>query len=238
MAKKLTPTFSFSFDIPIWKTITDEPGHRLLLELRDSATRQSHFAMLDLVRHQFIWQPTSWEDSWWMGLTDAYEDVVILHKYINHQNPEQKEYWVVDIATCRIVEKGNSLADLIEAKNLAPAHPSKNKAVALPFFYQENDAYFATVKRFVENHANVTPVRGCEYVEHPRAIALSYYINNQSATATALANYLLVIDRSGREILHEQLDEQRSAVGLGTFFIVRDQLIFAKQKSQLRCYAL
>ena len=220
--------------MPVWKTLTDDLGRRLFLELRDPATRQSHFAILDLAKHQLIWQHVSWEDSWWIGLTAAYEDVVILHKYTNHQNPEQKEYWAVDIATRTVVEKASTLADLVETKNLPSHNLSKNKAEVLPFFYQETDGYFATVKRFVETHAHVTPVKGCEYAEHPRAIALSYYINDQNA----LANYLLVINRSGQEILHEQIDEPRSAVGLGTFFIVRNQLIFTKQKSQLRCYAL
>ena len=234
MAKKLTLAFSFSFDAPVWKTLTDDAGHRLFLELRDARARKSHFAILDLVQHQLIWHNVSWEDSWWIGLTAASEEVVILHKYVNHKNPEQKEYWAVDIATRTIIGKADTLTGLAEAKNLAYPDPSKNKAYSLPFFYQENHAHFATVKRFVENHANVSPVKGCEYTEHPRAIAVSYYINDRKA----LANCLLVIDRNGQELLHEKIDEQRPEVGLGTFFIVRDQLIFTKQKSQLRCYAL
>ncbi len=195
---------------------------------------QSYFSVLDLTQYQFIWHNVSWEDSWWVGLAAANEDVVILHKYTNHQNPEQKEYWAVDIATHTLVEKAETLAGLAKAENLAYPDLSKNKAGTLPFFYQETHAYFATVKRFVENYTNVTPVKGCEYVEHPRAIAISYYINDRKA----LANYLLVLDRNGQEVLHERIDEQRPEVGLGTFFIIRNQLIFTKQKSQLLCYAL
>ena len=234
MAKKLTPAFSFSFDMPIWKTLVDASGYRLFLELRDATTRKASFAALDLRQHQLIWQQ-SFDEPWWIGLTAANDRVVILHTYTNRQNPEQKEFWAVDSTTHKLLKKTRTLADLAEAGFLTqPDELSKNKVCTMPFFYQATHAYFATVKRFIELHANVTPVKGCEYVEYQDVVGMAYYIEERKA----LANYLLVIDRKGREMLHKKIDEQLSDVGIGTFFIVRNQLIFIQQKRQLLCYAL
>jgi hypothetical protein len=75
---------------------------------------------------------------------------------------------------------------------------------------------------------------GCEYLDESGLIFISYYMEEDKA----LANYLLVVDTEGALLLHEKLDDQLSHIGLGTFMLVRDQLIFIKQKRELLSYAI
>lgn len=110
----------------------------------------------------------------------------------------------------------------------------KNKAITYPFYYPENHAYFATVVGFLQQLLNIHAVKGCEYIEFSKAIIISYYIIEDKL----LVNYLLVINHQQEVQLHERIGSHEEGIGTDTFFIVKNRLIFIKEKYHLISYAL
>ena len=110
----------------------------------------------------------------------------------------------------------------------------KNKPLIYPFYYPQEHAYFATVGAFLKQFMHIHPVNGCEYLEHQGAIIISYYIYEEKS----LSNYLLVINQAQEVLLHDKIGSQLVGLGVDTFFIVRNSLVFIKEKYQLISYAL
>lgn len=121
-----------------------------------------------------------------------------------------------------------------ELEELLAIVSAENKYIRRPFHYTEDDTYFSTVSRFVQNYLNLKPRLVCEYLEYGPHMFISYYVDEDQA----LANYLLVINQEGDLRLHEKLDDHLPNPGLGTFMCVHDQLIFIKQKRALLSYAI
>ena len=53
-----------------------------------------------------------------------------------------------------------------------------------------------------------------------------------------LANYLYAFDAGGKLLLEEKLGENLKGVGLDTFFIFSRDLIFVKNKNELKSYKI
>ena len=110
----------------------------------------------------------------------------------------------------------------------------KNKPLIYPFYYPQEHAYFATVEAFLNQFMHIQPVHGCEYLEHQGALIISYYIYEEKS----LSNYLLVMNQAQEVLLHDKIGSQLDGLGVDTFFVVRDRLVFIKEKHQLISYAL
>ncbi|MDF9800099.1 hypothetical protein OKW21_005362 [Catalinimonas alkaloidigena] len=268
MPKKLISVFSISFSAKIWNLLTDHDAHYLYLELRDEEAHQVSFAAYQLTKKEMVWQDLRFKESWWIGMSVADQDILVLHTFENSDNPDEKSFLAFDVNTQQIIWESENL-QVIDVKNRkiygyekvegdtvykcisledeAEKEISKeeafaalqnfsveNKYIRHPFHYTEEDAYFETVRKFVLEYLNLQPIKGCEYLEHQQFIYISYYIQENKA----LANYLLVIDKEGTLQLHEKMDDQLSQLGLGTFMIIRNQLMFIKRKRELVSYAI
>ncbi len=268
MPKKLNAAFSVSFSANIWNMLADHDAHYLYLELRNEEAHQVSFAAYHIAEKRMLWQGLSFDESWWIGMTAADRDVLVFHTYEDTENPEKKAYFAIRTDTRQLIWESKSLQvsgiknnriygyeqneedkaykyfalDNGSEKSLSNADASaalqsiavENIYIRHPFRYSEEDAYFETVRKFLLEYLNQKPLKGCEYLEHQQLIFISYYIKE----ASALANYLLVVDQEGALQLHEKLDDQLSQQGLGTFMIIRDQLIFIKGKRELVSYAM
>jgi hypothetical protein len=268
LPKKLIPAFSISFSAKIWNMLTDHEAHHLYLELRDEEAHQVSFAAYQMAGKEMLWQHLEFEESWWIGMSVADQDTLILHTFEDSENPEKKSFFALDVNSQQVIweseslqvmdikdqkiygyekEKNNTLYKCFSLHNNTEKKLSKeealtelqkfsveNKYIRHPFHYTENDTYFETVRKFVLEYLNLQAIRGCEYLEYQQLIYISYYIQENKS----LANYLLVIDEEGTLQLHEKLDDQLSQIGLGTFMIIRNQLIFIKRKRELVSYAI
>lgn len=268
MPKKLNFIFSFSSPAKIWNLLADHEARYLYLELRDEEAHQVSFAAYNLHARKLLWDDLQLEEDWWIGMSAADANLLVLHTFDDSDNPEVKSFLVIDNTSRKIVWQDSELqimdayqGDLygfirkdkttiyksvsleagrqqnlsLEEVERALADVSvENKYIRHPFHYTEEDTYFKTVSRFVQHYLNRQPKLGCEYLDENGLIFISYYMEEDKA----LANYLLVVDTEGALLLHEKLDEQLSHIGLGTFMLVRDQLIYIKQKRELLSYAI
>lgn len=272
MTKKLNPAFSFSFEIPIWRILSDEAARRWVVELRDTTAHEVRYIIIDLTTKHSFKQDLLIEDAWWTGITAFQEDKLVIHRFQDSENPAIKDFYILDLKTKRICWQSESIVfvkihsnkiygyektaenkknhkiisledhsektvERIEfdrkIKQITEAQ-GKNKAFMYPFYYPEDHAYFATVVAFLSQFLHIHPVKGCEYLEHQRAILISYYIYEEKS----LANYLLVIDKAQKILLHDKIGSQLEGIGTDTFFVVKNRLIFIKEKHQLISYAL
>jgi hypothetical protein len=110
---------------------------------------------------------------------------------------------------------------------------SQNFPVIRPFQYEEGTGHFDTVRDFLQARLGITPVATIDYLEFQRLIMVSVFVQENN-----LANYLYVLDSGGEVLLNEKLGENLTGVGLDTFFMYSDHLIFVKNKSELITYKI
>ncbi len=217
-----------SHDQLLWKEITFEErwwiaatatdGKTLVLHTYPEPDNPQHksYVAIDIPTLNTVWQSDTFqvlkvEDDWLTGYDQTAETST--YKSIHIHRQEEKLLTVADAA------------DLLK---------EINKNLYEPFHYPETNPYFATVKQFILQYTNTSPVHGCEYLEYRHLILIGYYLQE----AGALANYLLVLDAEGRLHLQERMDQHLQQIGLGTFFVAQDKLILIKEKNQLVSYAL
>lgn len=115
----------------------------------------------------------------------------------------------------------------------------ENKNSYYPFHYLEETDYFISVKRYLEQDHGVNPVKAIDYLEIGGAIIISYYLYNKSQKDNLkLINYLMILNKEGNQLLNEKIDESETGVGIGTFFVIKNQLIFLKNKSEIISYQI
>jgi len=206
-------------------------------------------------------------DTWWTTLHSASQHYLLLQSFTDTHNPEKKSYYIIDIASRQMVWQSDqfqvvevtddglvgyaagdetrrltrlTLPEGLATENIAEQKKpeGKNKSVVQPFFYTENQPYFSTVANFVESLQLGCPVSGCEYLEYGNYVVIAYYVPDKTAEKNGLANYLLILDRHGKVLLHECLEKSVPQPGLGTFFVAQHQLIVVQHQRQLVGYAL
>lgn len=255
----------YEFEGAVWNMVADPEARCLILEIRNEDKHQVSFALVDLENDGLIWKDVTFEEPWWIGATATNGKTLVLHVYQDSQSPQQKKYFAVDITSQRQIWQSDnvqvmgiageniigyqlvngsreykfiSMKDKTEKSLMKEEVDSllagENKNLHFPFQYTEKQPYFETVKQFIIQYTNTKPVLGCEYAEYQNLILISYYIHERSA----LANYLLVIDKEGQLYLQDMLDKNLNQIGLGTFFIANDKLVLIKEKNQLITYAL
>ncbi|WKN45739.1 DUF4905 domain-containing protein [Tunicatimonas pelagia] len=238
MLKKLTPNFSFTFKAPVWKTIVDDEGKHLFLELRSAEGQSTYFAALDLSSGQLLWEDfTLSVAEGWPTLYRANDQYLVFQVFTDTHNPEKKAYYAVEISTQQLIQPQTqpSVRNLINGETNQKNTDRQNNGLVQPFFYAEDQPYFATVASFVGSLGLGQPVKGCEYADYGNYIGIAYYL---PAESSGLANYLLILDQQGTILLHECLEASVPQVGLGTFFIAQNQLIVVQHQRQLVSYAL
>lgn len=103
-----------------------------------------------------------------------------------------------------------------------------------PLHYVEGTDYFETCKTFLYNRLRLEAVKAIEYLEIENKIIISFYSNE----VDNMVNYLLVTDLSGEIVFNEIIQRNINAIGLQTFFIVKNQVIFVKEKNEIFSFDL
>lgn len=262
MGKRLVLNFSKTFEGVIWN-IMDMPGKELLiLEIRDERSRTVTFSAFQYQKQYFLWQDLALEEPWWISLSGSSGGMLLFQIYDDMQNPEhktllavhaetrqvswkRKDFSVQNIQEGRIqgIQRGSEPRQLsldpltgavLEHKAEIELVPDKISAPARPFQYMDGNAYFETIKKFLQQTRNLTPVMGAEYLETEELILVSYYI----LEGTGLANYLLVMHENGELLLTEKLGGQLKGLGVETFFILSGYLFFVRNKHEFLSYQI
>lgn len=244
----------------------DDRAKILILEIRHNQKHQVSFTAIDLASGSVIWDGLEFEESWWVGMTAITHGVLILHTYVDNADPEPKGLIAFDVykQEVRWMHENFSFLRLAEQKVVGintddddkryetieltggrreaveesivldvKENPEGHKLAHYPYHYKEGSAYFDTCKTFLYNRLHLQAVNAIEYLEVNHWIVISYYVHDEG-----LVNYLLIIDENGEIYLHEAIQKNINAVGLETFFIVENHLIFVKDKNEIFCYNL
>ncbi|MEO0331662.1 MAG: DUF4905 domain-containing protein [Bacteroidota bacterium] len=237
MPKKLRSAFSFSFQASVWKTVVDAAGTRLFLELRRAEDKQPYFAAVDLTSGELLWKDfTLTTPSGWVTLHGANDKYLVLQAFTDTHNPEKKSYYLVEIATQEVTQSADYSSIASSQVDTEKSAEKQNNGIWQPFFYAEDQLYFTTVANFTTSLGLDKPVGGCEYLEYRNYIGIAYYVPTEHKGE--LANYLLIIDQAGEILLHPCLEKSVPQPGLGTFFVVQNQLIVVENKTRLVSYVL
>lgn len=231
----------------------------LFLEVRIGDIFQVEFSALDYKTNQFIWKDWRMKESWWIGLTAANSQTLLLHTFVNKGNPDHKNLIACDIFSKVIRwEVGEfSFYDWNEQtifgyrtkEDITPAQihiesgevretqwefiEEKSEVNSLrPVQFLEGTQHFETIQRFAFQKLNKTILKGVEYIEFDNWIVVSIYIQESEG----LANYLIVITKEGEIVLEEKLGEKLEGLGVDTFFILSGCLFFVKNRLELVAY--
>lgn len=260
MRKTLTLHLSASFEGFIWHILADGDPPRLYLEVRNPQEKTVSFSALNLEDGKWLWKGVRFEEPWWISLAAIAGEVLLLTMYTNSDNPDKKSLIAYHVLKEEIIWWQNAFS--LNAVNrqyvsgVDAKFPSKvvtldvltgravqltdfdlgvsqNFPVIRPFQYEEGTRHFETVKQFLQSRLNVLPVTTIEYLEFEALILMSVFVRDQN-----LANYLYVFDTAGERVLEEKLGENLKGVGLDTFFIFSGQLIFVRNKNELKSYKI
>ena len=251
--------FSHSFQGTIWATLAVPQKHILIIEVRDDTKFQARFSALDFKGNNFLWKDLLLRENWWIGLTAANENTLLLHTYVNKGNPDHKNLMALDIFSGNVrweIEEF-SFFDLNESEivghltkeeltqatiNIESGVLTENEWVVpdvksktdtlRPVQYLEGTPYFETVREFIQRRSDYRPTKGIEYLEWRDVIVVSFYIDEGGS----LANYLLAFDKLGEVMLEVKLGEKLTGLGTDTFFMLSGCLFLIKNKTELVAY--
>lgn len=117
------------------------------------------------------------------------------------------------------------LLNFVELRNTAIVHPS---------VFTEEDQNFGTVSQFTQKRLSVVAAHTIEYLEHGDYMFVSFYIFENGL----YTNRLLVVTLAGDILLDEVLAKDQQGVGVRTYFVWGNKLIFIKSKNELIVYEL
>jgi hypothetical protein len=255
LASTLDFNFSKTFEGTIWSMLVVAERNLLILEIRNENRHEVRFFAFNYDKREFLWQDILFNETWWIGLTAATADILLLHTYKNLQNPDGKSLMAIDINEPKVLWEvdqfsflslnNDSVSGQFTKDELVPATvdlytgqvmenigslntTAENITLVKPFQYKENNPYFETVKSFLARKLDIVALAGVEYVEYNSLIFISYHVQEEN-----LVNYLIVFNAAGEEVLREKLAQGLKGIGLETFFILEGCLFFVRNKCEL-----
>ena len=246
--------FEHIFQGKIWNTAFGE--NTAVLEIRDENTRQVSFAALDLQNGTILWQELRPEKSWWLALVGVFGQYLILHKYSSQQKPEPKGLLVLDLQTGETLKKiddwiffncqENILMVYQLDENNLPVYQEiilekigiYSSNIKLPqnsttTHYPEDSPHFPAIFNFLYRLIHIEAQKGVDYLEIGNKIIISYYIYRDKL----FQNYLLVITHD-RQILLNDLIATTEGIGIDTFTLQSDTLLYVKNENYFVGYKL
>jgi Domain of unknown function (DUF4905) len=242
-----------NFNGKIWNSSFSE--EYCVLEIRDESTRQVSFSCINLLTGNILWQNLKPEKSWWLSLVEISDEYLFLHKYSSNQKPEPEGLLVINVLNSEIVLK---LEDAIlydyrqniltisdkqsklKSIKLGPPRKSKDSVEGIIKVlsekinhYSEDSPHFPTIYKFLYRLLNIDAVKAVDYLEISNKIIISYYIYRDKS----FLNYLLVTNRS-RQILLNDLIAETEGIGIDTFTVKSDTLLYVKNQTQFVGYRL
>lgn len=257
----MTEHFQLQIEGVIWKQFIDTNTHQLIIEGRNADLHQVNFYTIDLATGKIINTIEPEEETWWLGIEDAWNGKIIVHGYENEQSPihygvycfdalsgqqlwenmevyfyqkEEQAIWVN--STENIFQKLDlTTGKVLEETTSIPPEKNTEELIELPLHYSEENLHFSTLAKFLEQLQGVQAVKTIEYWESASRIVISYYICDDSEK---LENYLLVLSTEGDILFQDCLESQLNGIGMDTFYLYQNQLFFIQEKKTLTCIEL
>lgn len=260
MPKQLHLQFSEVFPTDIWETALS--NDRLLISNRNGDAMEATFSLFNLDSHKFEWKALGFDENWWVTAYAFVDDIIVFQIFNDSQNIEersvfgfdvntQEAIWSVDNVNVRgvngyllslksegeeteifsiDVRNGNEVSEPRE--DFSAKFMSGN--LILPFHYTGDSDHFATVVRFLKEFAGLDLIGACDYLEYEGLI----FISAHEKLEQNLTNRLYVFNSNGEIVLTEVLAQHSKGLASDTFYIVNEQLIFVKEKREIKCYLI
>ena len=242
-----------NFQGKIWNTVFS--NQYCVLEIRNELTRQVSFSCINLLNANFLWENLKPEKSWWLSLVEISDEYLFIHKYSSNQKPEAESLLVINLMSSETIlnlkdstyysyqQNFLTISDLQNnlktIKLEPPREPNDNAESTIKILeekvshYPEDSPHFPTIYKFLYRLLNIDAVKAVDYLEISNKIIISYYIYKDKS----FLNYLLVTNRS-RQILLNDLIAETEGIGIDTFTVKSDTLLYVKNQTQFVGYRL
>ena len=220
--KKITVTYKEPGGL-IWKILPDEKGEYLVVESRDGERRKTFLSTLKLSDTTILYTIDQLPKPWWIGLKAVEKTTIILQGYKESNSPEPKGFYVFDLGNGKLLKTEEE-----EIYNV-PSNQELISSTVFPLLYNEDNSHYKTIHNFVENNYEYKVIGPIEYLEYRHIVLISFYIRENKK----MTNILLVIDEEGNVLLTDKLIEGAEGVGMSTFFICKNKLIYIKNKTSI-----
>lgn len=255
----LKPWLSHPVQGAVWNIHTHPSQKLLFLEIRDNQLKEVRFSAIDLVSKEILWNEITFEEKWWISLTEVSENLLLFNIYTDTNNPDKKSliafnfksreivWWINNfsisgISQNEVIGTDTSMGSKPLVLNIATGQPAPNQvitpiaqnfSVLKPLQYYDQTQHFETVRSFLESRFKLNVLSMIEYIEVNSLIFISVYVQEND-----LVNYLLVLDEKGKLIVKEVIAKNLKGIGVDTFFIVSGYLIFVQNRSALVSYKM
>lgn len=245
-----------TFPSKVWNLLCHPQRDILFIETRQEAGMNVVYSALDMKDNNFLWKEIAITANWWSGMVAANDNLLYLHEYPDGRNPDpsrllaydtdnQKIAWQkpdVRLDACGVqalvvfTKEGRNYLDKYSGEKIKIQEELTTipGPVVYPQSYTEGGKYHATISAFLASRKGQEVKGHLEYLEYKSHVFISYYISVNER----LANFLLVMNENGEEVLFETLASDFIALGWNTFFVCREKLIFIQNKSILHMYEL
>lgn len=250
----LIETISKRFPYQIWKIHYSQD--QLLVELRDPDLRVLKLVCLSMDELEILSETDQDTLRWWDNVVHVYCNYVALSTYKDPKFPETQGVKILDMATGKFLWKqdnwrvlegsGENLSVVVDASQ--PLEVEKiqitngklalqnlettNSDLFLPELYTEGEIYFDQVKEFLESK-EYTPVKTIEYLDYKSAIIIGIYQSKQVLDKQETETLVLIFDNQGDLINSYKCGDTGDGIGMGLFFVVKDRLVFVRDKKEI-----
>ena len=251
-----------NFDGKIWNTTFS--SQYAVLEIRDESTRKVSFSCVNLLTGTILWKDLRPEKSWWLSLVGIFDEYLILHKYSSNQKPEPEGLIILAPESGEILERiddwiffnyRDNILTVYQLKDGQPVYKDINLPIQSnnqetkqsfnrskvetsivqisPTHYPEDNPHFETIYKFLHRLLSIDAVKAVDYLEISNKIIISYYIYKDKS----FQNYLLVTNRSRQILLNDPI-ASTEGIGIDTFIVKSDTLLYVKNQTQFIGYRL
>ena len=255
---------TLSFQANIWKILLNIENSLLVVELRDEELRQTSFVGINLKNGKILWTQNKLQEKWWIGLLETKGNFVLLHGYKDLQTPIHLKTYVLNVLNGDLLWKNESTkpigfssdntivgqeeqeSDYLMynpnsgkvVKQISPSSYIKDNqasSIVNPNYYSIDNKYFEKIAHFIQ-HLNdgLIAEEALEYLEYNGKIITSFYAKK----AEKFVNYISVVSEDGEVLLLEELGRELNAVSADTFFLVKEKLVYLKNKKELVIFEL
>ena len=95
----MQPQISYQFQSPVWRLEIDALSKIIFAEIRDQSDKRVHFAAISLNTGKLLFDDLQTEERWLTGIETAYNGVLLLHNYQSEAGPVHKGLTAIDGAT-------------------------------------------------------------------------------------------------------------------------------------------
>jgi Domain of unknown function (DUF4905) len=250
----LRPYIDYKFKSPVWRLEFDGLNDTIFVEIRDPNDKKVFFASISLKSGKVFFDMLQTEERWLTGIEAAYDGVLLLHNYQSETGPAHKGIIAVEGITGNILwnnylyafdhlsVNGPVIYDtrlqpprllLVDIKTGAITRPYEplvdielNNHLVLPGLVSPD--FLPSLKLPLLPFGNTI-----HYLEHNNLRIVSLH----SLVSGALQQHLYILD--DMNIVYEDLlNDDIQKLQPESFLIHKEQLIYLKNKSELKVLTL